>query len=92
MALFVLMNPFTVNRLYDAQLQTAEEADVLTVPELFGTLTDVVWSELSDSSAAGPWDNRHPRISSIRRNLQRGAAIAYGGHAEQGPSQQTKCR
>ncbi|UCG15689.1 MAG: zinc-dependent metalloprotease [Phycisphaerales bacterium] len=71
MALFVLMNPFTVNRLYDAQLQAAEAADVLTVPELFSTLTDVVWSELSDSSAAGPWDNRRPRINSVRRNLQR---------------------
>ncbi|MCP4245918.1 MAG: DUF5117 domain-containing protein [bacterium] len=68
--LFQLMNPFTINRLHDAQLKVPAGADSFDVPELFGSLTKMVWSELDDS-ATGPWTNRRPRISSLRRGLQR---------------------
>ena len=68
--LFQLMNPLTVNRIYDNQLKVPAQADSFDVPELFRTLNSVVWAELNDT-AWGNWTNRKPRISSIRRGLQR---------------------
>jgi len=68
--LFQLMNPLTVNRIYDNQLKVPAKADSFDVPELFSTLNSVVWAELDDN-AWGNWTNRKPWISSIRRGLQR---------------------
>ncbi len=71
--LFLLMNPFTINRIYDTQIHNGE--DVLTVPELFRTVSGTVWSELSaDGKGDGKFTNRKPFISSYRRALQRGHA------------------
>ncbi len=68
--LTLLVNPLVLNRVYDAELKIPVEEDMLTVPELFTTLTSTIWSEL-DAGGRGRWTNRQPRISSVRRNLQR---------------------
>jgi hypothetical protein len=68
--LFQLMNPWTVNRLYDNMLKVSTDQDLIDVPELFDTLASTVWSELDQAAPSDP-TNRKPAISSIRRNLQR---------------------
>jgi hypothetical protein len=79
--LFQLVNPFTINRIYDGELTVADDAGALSLTEFFQTLTDGVWSELRDGggpAAAGGGEGegrsytpRTPAISSVRRALQR---------------------
>ena len=69
-ALTMLMNPTTLKWVYDNELRLPEGDDALTLPELLTTISDTVWSELSDE-AAGEYSARKPLISSLRRNLQR---------------------
>lgn len=68
--LTLLLNPMTVNRIYDAELKVASEQDAMTMHELVSSLTKSIWSEL-DQNDRGQWTNRRPRITSFRRNLQR---------------------
>jgi hypothetical protein len=68
--LTALMNPDTLTQVYDNELRTPEETDMLTLPELLDTVGNSIWSELdkkpeTKSTARKPW------ISSLRRNLQR---------------------
>ncbi len=69
--LTILINPMTINRIYDAELKIPSDQNAFTVQDLFTGLTDMIWSELADDAGKGPWTNRRPRISSFRRNLQR---------------------
>jgi hypothetical protein len=65
-----LFDPAVLARLRDAELRAAEGDDVMSIPELFGTITAAIWSETglrADGKAAKP---AH-RIGAIRRDLQR---------------------
>ena len=56
-----IMNPTRLRRVYDNEFR-AEGGDTLTLAEVVRTVTDRVWSELSE---------KQPAISSFRRSLQR---------------------
>ena len=65
-----LLNPDTLTQLYDNELRTPADNDMLTLPEMLDTVGDAIWTELgkkpeTKSTARKPW------ISSLRRNLQR---------------------
>ena len=67
-----LLAPNTLELIYDAEMRVPKEQDVMTLPELFETITDSICGEVF----AGPSDvtnytARNPLISSVRRNLQR---------------------
>ncbi|MCZ6837444.1 MAG: zinc-dependent metalloprotease [Planctomycetota bacterium] len=65
-----LLNPTTLNRVYDNEFRTDETEDALTLPELMYHLTNAIWSEIEDVPDRN-FTNRQPLISSLRRNLQR---------------------
>lgn len=65
-----LLSPVTLERMHDAELKVAADADVLTTAELIERLTKSVFSEV-DSVKEGEFTNRKPAINSLRRNLQR---------------------
>jgi hypothetical protein len=69
-ALTMVMNPTTLNRVYNNEYSTPADQDALTLPEVIFTLTDSVWSELDQAGGKG-YTARQPMISSLRRNLQR---------------------
>ncbi|HZW06267.1 MAG TPA: zinc-dependent metalloprotease, partial [Phycisphaerales bacterium] len=67
-AVTMLMNPITLQRVYDNELRNAPDKDALTIPELLDAVVNGAWTELDrlpDGTA------RKPSISSLRRNLQR---------------------
>ncbi|HUY36239.1 MAG TPA: zinc-dependent metalloprotease [Pirellulales bacterium] len=68
--LTMLMNPTTLRLVYDNEVSTAADVDVLTLPELLETISTAIWSELDKPPAQGA-TARKPVISSLRRNLQR---------------------
>ncbi len=70
-ALFHVLNPFTITRIYDAELKVPADQDAMTVPELMTTITAAIWSELKNPVGRGEFTNRQPFISSVRRSLQR---------------------
>jgi hypothetical protein len=69
-ALLYLMNPGTLTRVYDNELRTEADADALTLPEVMGSVTEAVFTELHKVPADAAFTNRKPMISSLRRNLQ----------------------
>ena len=69
--LFRLLNPVTINRIHDAELKVPLDQDAMTVPEVMGSVQEMVWSELASKRGSGPWSRRQPMIGSFRRNLQR---------------------
>jgi len=69
--LTMLMNPQTLQRLYDYEMYVPSDQDALTLAEVLGRLTDEVWSELDKPRRSGRYSAREPMISSLRRNLQR---------------------
>jgi len=69
-AMTMLLNPTTLERVYDNEFRVDEESDALTVPEIIFTVADSAWSEL-DQTNGGKYTARQPMISSLRRNLQR---------------------
>jgi hypothetical protein len=69
-ALTLLINPTTLKRVYDNELRTAKDQDMLTLPELMNSVTAAIWSEL-DKPDSRAFTARDPMISSLRRNLQR---------------------
>ncbi len=69
-AMTMLLNPQTVQRVYDYELFVPADQDALTLAELMQSVTESVWSELGEK-ASGSYTNRNPMISSLRRNLQR---------------------
>jgi len=70
-AMFQILNPFTLNRLYDAQLKVGADQDAITVPEVIGRISSAVWRELDDGFGVNAYTNRKPFVSSVRRSLQR---------------------
>lgn len=69
-ALTMLLNPQTLQRVYDLELYSAPGDDVMTVAEVMGKVRDAAWTEL-EKAPAGKYSDREPMISSLRRNLQR---------------------
>jgi len=69
-ALTMLMNPQTLQRVYDNEFRVPAGEDMITLPEVLFTVSDAVWSEL-DSKSDTRYSARQPMISSLRRNLQR---------------------
>jgi len=69
-SLTMLMNPMTLQRIYDNEFRVSADEDALTLPELLGTLTTAIWSEL-DTLPEKQYSARKPMVSSFRRNLQR---------------------
>lgn len=65
-----LMNPTTLKRVYDNEARVPADQDCLTLPEMLGTVTTALWSEL-DVKPEGEYTSRKPLISSLRRNVQR---------------------
>jgi hypothetical protein len=70
MAMNGILNPQTLNRVYDNEFRATADEDVLTVPEVLTTVRDAVWGEL-DGGPQGAYSARSPYISSLRRNAQR---------------------
>lgn len=69
-ALTMIMNPVTLQRVYDNEFRVPSGEDALTIAEMLDTITAEIWSELN-SEPRGNYTNREPMISSLRRNLQR---------------------
>jgi len=65
-------NPRVLTLIADNELRVPEDQDALTIPEVFASITDAIWSEIDSSAAltSKTYTNRKPLISSIRRNLQ----------------------
>ncbi|MCH2372879.1 MAG: zinc-dependent metalloprotease [Planctomycetes bacterium] len=68
--LTMIMKPSTLTRVYDNELRTEVDQDMITLPELLDTISSAIWSELDDEPAEKS-TSRKPLISSLRRNLQR---------------------
>ncbi len=69
-ALTMLMNPTTLRRVLDNERLVPANDDALVLPELMDRLQAAIWTEL-DTKPEGAVTPRKPRISSLRRNLQR---------------------
>lgn len=67
-ALTMLLNPTTLQRVYDNEFRIAPDQDALTLPEMLDTISAEIFSELDGLKSGTP---REPSISSLRRNLQR---------------------
>ncbi|MFO0973359.1 MAG: zinc-dependent metalloprotease [Phycisphaerae bacterium] len=65
--LFTLMNPFTITRIYDAELKVSSGQEPYTLADHITTLTSAIWSELD----GGKPEKGKAYINSFRRNLQR---------------------
>jgi len=66
-ALSSLLDAETLQRVLDIELQAVKDQKVLTLPQIFDSLTDSIWSEVP----ANADKNAKVSISTIRRNLQR---------------------
>ena len=69
-ALTMLLNPQTVQRVYDYELFVPADQDALTLAELMESVTEAIWSEVGEAPSK-KYTTRQPMISSLRRNLQR---------------------
>jgi len=69
-ALTMVLNPTTLRRVFDNEMQVAADEDMLTLPELLNTVSDAIWTEV-DTGISKSYTAREPMISSFRRNLQR---------------------
>jgi len=65
--LFTMMNPFALNRIHNAELKVAPDAEAYTLADHMLSLTDAIWSELDGGGKKSGRD----AINSYRRNLQR---------------------
>jgi hypothetical protein len=68
-ALLYVLNPGTLGRVLDNELRSSLDDDAVTLPEVMDAVTGAIFSEM-DAPPAGPFTNRRPMISSLRRNLQ----------------------
>ena len=69
-AMTMLLNPGTLNRVYDNEYRDTDLESPLTVPEVLTTVHKSIWSEL-EGEVNDTYSARDPYISSLRRNLQR---------------------
>ena len=65
-----LMNPMTLERVYDNEYRVPADQDMITLPEVLTSVTDAIWQELEKAPEA-KYSARKPMISSLRRNIQR---------------------
>ncbi|MCA9304701.1 MAG: zinc-dependent metalloprotease, partial [Phycisphaerales bacterium] len=68
-ALTMLLNPSTLQRVYDYQMFVQDGQDVFTLAELLDAVTEGAWSEI-DEAPSKKYSDKSPMISSLRRNLQ----------------------
>ena len=68
--LTMLLNPQTVQRVYDYELFVPADQDALTLAELMETVTESIWTEVGEAPSK-KYTTRMPMISSLRSNLQR---------------------
>jgi len=68
--LSMIMNPTTLERVYDNEYRTPAEKDAVTLPEVIGAVVDAVYEEFDTVPDGKKFTNRNPMISSLRRNLQ----------------------
>ncbi|MBL4591222.1 MAG: zinc-dependent metalloprotease [Phycisphaerales bacterium] len=68
-SLTMLLNPSTLQRVYDYEMFVEEDEDAFTLAELLEAVTEGVWSEINEPSSK-KYTARKPMISSMRRNLQ----------------------
>jgi hypothetical protein len=69
-ALTMLMNPTTLRRVFDNEQLIPSDQDAVTLPEVMEKVCTTIWTEL-DGKHEGEASARKPRISSLRRSLQR---------------------
>ena len=69
-AMTMLMNPGTLQRVYDLELYVPADQDALTLAEVMNSVRDEVWSELG-ADPSRSYTERQPMVTSFRRNLQR---------------------
>ena len=65
-----LLSPITLTRIHDSELKVPADEEVFAAADLIEDLTGGIFAELDDLSE-GDYTNRHPAISSLRRNIQR---------------------
>ncbi len=71
MVLTSVLNPTTLNRIYDNELRVSSDQDAVTLPGVLNSLNDAIWVELTTWKDGQQFTSRKPFISSLRRNLQR---------------------
>ena len=64
-----LLDPAVLARVRDAELRTPDGEPKMGLPEVFGTLSSSIWSELATATPSRPMRGRN--ISANRRDLQR---------------------
>ena len=65
-----LLNPNTLELVYDNELRTPSDVDMVTLPEVLDKVGAAIWTEM-DKAPTEQTTARKPWISSLRRNLQR---------------------
>lgn len=70
-ALTMVMNPTTLKRVFDSEFRVPADQDALTLPEVMDTMTNSIWTEFKAGDTNGSFTARKPKVSSLRRNLQR---------------------
>ncbi|HRQ73501.1 MAG TPA: zinc-dependent metalloprotease [Phycisphaerales bacterium] len=68
--LTMLMNPVTLQRVFDNEFRVPADQDAVTLVELLDTVTEAVWAEVNGTPEQR-YTPRQPMVSSLRRNLQR---------------------
>jgi len=68
--LTMLMNPTTLERVYDNEFRVPSDQDMITLPELLNAIGSAIWNELDENVGKKKYTARKPMISSLRRNLQ----------------------
>ena len=68
-AMTMVLNPTTLDRVYNNEFKVSADEDFITVAEVMKTIKDAAWSELKDKPS-GSFTDRKPMISSLRRGLQ----------------------
>jgi hypothetical protein len=69
-AMTMMLNPQTLQRVFDLELYTPADQDMLTLAEVMTSVKDAAWSEIA-SAPTRKYTERSPMVSSFRRNLQR---------------------
>jgi len=68
-----LMNPYTLQRVYDNEFLVPAEEDTITLPELLGKVRESIWGSIDGGITEGTevYTARRPMLSSLTRNLQK---------------------
>jgi hypothetical protein len=68
-ALTMVLNPTTLNRVFDNEYIVAADQEALTLPDVLYGVSDAVWSEFAERPRK-TYTARQPMVSSLRRVLQ----------------------